>query len=1083
MRGVGEALHSKHRGGCTQPTAWLIGLLFAVALLVAPLAPVWASASGVFVDVVERNSDGSESSSRWKLYGASRALVIGIDNYTNGWPRLSNAVKDAEAVAAALEERGFEVTLLTDVTGDQLRDQLRRFFAIQGRDKDARLFLWFAGHGHTENDEGYLVPADAPAPGSGDFLLSAYPMRDFGSLVRLANAKHSMAVFDSCFSGTVFTANRSRPPAAVTQATVRPVRQFLTSGDADQEVSDDGTFRAIFIDALLGEEDADANGDGYLTGTELSLHLETRVTNLSDGRQTPRSGKLRDRRYDQGDFVFLLPGRTPSQAPAGAERQDGGTRSGTGVEGGGGDGGAGGGAMELTFWQSIQDSSDPADFEAYLEAFPEGKFRRLAENKIKRLSSERTAEDVERAEALTRKAETLYFGEKGAAPDPAAAAETYRRAADRGNSDAQRMLGWLYQSGEGLEADPAKAAKWYKLAAAAGDADAQNNLGLLYAEGLAEGSESAPDTGAAVSWFERAALQGHVEAQINLGDAYRDGKGVAQDRRQAFEWYRRAAARNNRIAQARIARLYEIGLGERPDPREAARWLRKAGVRAAAAEGLQAARPSRRVALVKDEQEPNDKFGQANLVAAHTETKGAIVPKGDVDWYAIEVGHQGELLVLFADPPAELDMAFRVFNADYAALTSWLYAPAPGADNVNIVDLPAAGRYILEVRDGKNDQATPAPYSMRLTFAATADWAEPNDSFGDAASVELNRTYQANILPKGEADWYCFTAPHQGELTATFTDTPPALDMAVRVFNADKSALSSWFYPLKAGADTTARFDLKYPGRHCLEVRDGKNDARAIDPYTMTPQFIASKDLMEPNDSIGKAAEIALNESYVANILPKGDVDWYCFVAKDQGRLDILSPNPPATLDISARLWSADVSALTSWFKPLAVGGPLEATYDLAAPGRYCLEIRDGGNDSRAIEPYTLATRFTPTGDGFEPNDSFAAAKPVPTDATVTASLLPKGEVDWYLFEAKRQGRLEIKITDVPKTLDIALRLWDANKAALTSWVYPSAPGAETLAQFDLPSTGRFFLEVRDGKNDAAAPAPYTMTTRLITSD
>ena len=41
------------------------------------------------------------------LYDASYALVIGIDAYTNGWPRLSNAVEDARVVAAELEKHGF----------------------------------------------------------------------------------------------------------------------------------------------------------------------------------------------------------------------------------------------------------------------------------------------------------------------------------------------------------------------------------------------------------------------------------------------------------------------------------------------------------------------------------------------------------------------------------------------------------------------------------------------------------------------------------------------------------------------------------------------------------------------------------------------------------------------------------------------------------------------------------------------------------------------------------------------------------------------------------------------------------------
>ena len=38
--------------------------------------------------------------------------------------------------------------------------------------------------------------------------------------------------------------------------------------------------------------------------------------------------------------------------------------------------------QENLFWQSIVNSTDPADFEAYLEVFPNGVFRRLAENRL-----------------------------------------------------------------------------------------------------------------------------------------------------------------------------------------------------------------------------------------------------------------------------------------------------------------------------------------------------------------------------------------------------------------------------------------------------------------------------------------------------------------------------------------------------------------------------------------------------------------------------------------------------------------------------------------------------------------------------
>ncbi|HUF45675.1 MAG TPA: peptidoglycan-binding domain-containing protein [Aestuariivirgaceae bacterium] len=43
--------------------------------------------------------------------------------------------------------------------------------------------------------------------------------------------------------------------------------------------------------------------------------------------------------------------------------------------------------IELTFWSSIRDSSNPADFEAYLETYPNGAFARLARNRLAALAA------------------------------------------------------------------------------------------------------------------------------------------------------------------------------------------------------------------------------------------------------------------------------------------------------------------------------------------------------------------------------------------------------------------------------------------------------------------------------------------------------------------------------------------------------------------------------------------------------------------------------------------------------------------------------------------------------------------------
>ena len=356
-------------GNRFKPTA-----LFLTASLLA--APGLASDSGVYIDIRESEAADARVVERLKLYGASHALVIGIDDYVGGWPKLNNAVRDARKLADELERHGFQVTLKTDPDGHELRETLRAFYALQGADPNARLLLWFAGHGHTIDDEGFLVPADAPPASDPLFKVKALHMRDFEGFVRLAEAKHVLSIFDSCFSGTIFTARSGATLSNLTHKTKKPVRQFITSGDANQQVRDDGSFRELFLRALRGEERADANADGYVTGEELGLYLSQRMTNLTDAAQTPRYGRLQDVNFDQGDFVFQLPGGAvqsvqPTQeaaqpAPARSSKDE----------------------MELAFWESIKESGEAADYRAYLESFPSGTFAPLARARLARLQEE-----------------------------------------------------------------------------------------------------------------------------------------------------------------------------------------------------------------------------------------------------------------------------------------------------------------------------------------------------------------------------------------------------------------------------------------------------------------------------------------------------------------------------------------------------------------------------------------------------------------------------------------------------------------------------------------------------------------------
>jgi hypothetical protein len=308
------------------------------------------------------------------LYRESHALVIGVSTYRLGWPRLPGVLKDVKAVRAALEKQGFEVETVTDPTREQLYQAYSNFINRYGQNVESRLLFYFAGHGYTQKqaydeDMGYIVPVDAPIPSRdpNGFIAKAMDMQQIEVFAKRIQSKHALFVFDSCFSGSIFSLSRAIPDS-ISYKTAKPVRQFITSGSADETVPDKSIFRQQFIAALQG--DADMDKDGYVTGTELGEFLQTRVVNYSRNSQHPQYGKIRNPHLDKGDIVFALPKQTsrPVQQTAIQNLPNQSSSSDT---------------FELTFWDSIKDSTNPDDYSAYLEQYPHGRFAALAKIRSK----------------------------------------------------------------------------------------------------------------------------------------------------------------------------------------------------------------------------------------------------------------------------------------------------------------------------------------------------------------------------------------------------------------------------------------------------------------------------------------------------------------------------------------------------------------------------------------------------------------------------------------------------------------------------------------------------------------------------
>ncbi|MFC3395164.1 tetratricopeptide repeat protein [Brenneria rubrifaciens] len=105
-----------------------------------------------------------------------------------------------------------------------------------------------------------------------------------------------------------------------------------------------------------------------------------------------------------------------------------------------------------------------------------------------------------------------------------------KRAAERGNRDAQYQLAQRYEQGKGVVIRRDLAERGYFRAAELGHAKAQ--LWMARHEGGKN----------ALAWYRKAASTGDAEAQLWISKAYREGNGLPRDEQKANYWLDRAAA-------------------------------------------------------------------------------------------------------------------------------------------------------------------------------------------------------------------------------------------------------------------------------------------------------------------------------------------------------------------------------------------------------------------------------------------------------------------------------------------------------------------------------------------------------------
>jgi len=142
-----------------------------------------------------------------------------------------------------------------------------------------------------------------------------------------------------------------------------------------------------------------------------------------------------------------------------------------------------------------------------------------------------------------------------------------RNWAAQGLPVAQRELGLLYQA---RPEQRAEAQQLLEHAAQKGDTEAAFQLAELLRVGV-PGSVAAPDK--ALPWYLQAARQRHAKAALVLGMLFNNGEGTARDLAEGARWLGIASELGNAHAMFLLSNAYREGRGVAQDPVHARKLL------------------------------------------------------------------------------------------------------------------------------------------------------------------------------------------------------------------------------------------------------------------------------------------------------------------------------------------------------------------------------------------------------------------------------------------------------------------------------------------------------------------------------
>ena len=289
------------------------------------------------------------------------ALVIGNGAYGKAIGALPNPPNDARLMARSLRSIGFEVIEHINIDQKAMKRAISRFGkALSTAGKDAVGLFYYAGHGVQVDGANYLVPLKVNIETEADVDIEAVSANGVLGQMAYADNRLNIIIMDACRNNPFKRGFRSVSRGLARMNASRGT--LIAYATAPGDVAADGKGGNSPYTAALSKVILTPG----LTVERVFKEVRNQVVAITNSAQVPWEASS----LTGADFYFRA--TKPIKNTPAAPRP---TVSTTPTI-----------DKEVVFWQSVANSNNAGDYQAYLDQYPGGSFEALARSRIAALS-------------------------------------------------------------------------------------------------------------------------------------------------------------------------------------------------------------------------------------------------------------------------------------------------------------------------------------------------------------------------------------------------------------------------------------------------------------------------------------------------------------------------------------------------------------------------------------------------------------------------------------------------------------------------------------------------------------------------